>query len=188
MTEKTMHNYTFEINRESDPDHVYFPFRFQASVRLPARELWEEWLRTISGVEGSWLWPRRYTQPSVRPGPPQVGGLLLNSYRIPNPHDPSKPDKVTAYEFHIEICDNEAMKFKYRATDDHPFLEGGGTLTVVPVDEGSSLLRWNGKYRHANDHDYSEKQGDVFAFFICNFFTVLAQNIKTAVGFDDPEK
>jgi len=186
VTQNTMLNYSFEINRETDTDHVYFPFRFKSLVRLPARELWEEWLRTISGEEEGWLWPRKYTQPSVQPLPPQAGGLLLNSYRIPNPHDPSKPDKVTAYEFNIETCDSEAMKFRYRATDDHPFLEGGGTLTIVPVDEGSSLLKWKGKYRHAKNHDNSEKQGDVFAFFICNFFTVLAQNIKSKVGFDNP--
>jgi hypothetical protein len=180
-----MHNYTFEINRESDQDHIHFPFHFKATVLMPARAVWEEWIRTISGVEGSWLWPRQYTHPSVEPSPPQVGGMLLNSYRIPNPHDSSRPDKVTAYEFHIEICDEDAMKFKYRATDEHPFLKGGGTLTILPVDDQRCTLDWRGKYRHVNDQSGSEKQGDVFAFFICSFFTALAQNIKKAVGYDE---
>jgi hypothetical protein len=182
-----MHNYTFQIGRETDRQHVHFPFGFKATVRLPARAVWDEWMRTITGVEGSWLWPRQYTQPSVRPARPQAGGMLLNSYRIPNPHDPSKPDKVTSYEFHIEICDSETMKFKYRATDEHPFLEGGGTLTIVPVHDNCSLLEWSGKYRHVNDRGRSEEQGDVFAFFICSFFTALAQNIRKAVGYEDPD-
>jgi len=179
-----MHNYTFQINRETDRDHVHFPFSFQATVRLSAREVWDHWIQTLSDSDESWLWPTQYTQPSVTPLPPARGGILLNSYEIPNPHDASKPKKVTSYDFLIEACDNDAMLFKYRATDEHPFLKGGGTLNIVEIDEHSSSFNWSGRYRHKNDKGYSEEQGDVFAFFICSFFTALAQNIKKAVGFD----
>ncbi len=183
-----MHNYTFEISRETDRDFIYFPFSFQATIKLLAREVWDEWILTLSDSDKSWLWPTQYSQPSVTPSPPQAGGILLNSYQIPNPHDPQKPKKVTSYDFYIEICDNDKMQFKYRATDEHPFLKGGGTLKIVPIDDHKCSFNWSGKYRHTNDHGYSEKQGDVFAFFICNFFTALAQNIKENVGFEDMDE
>jgi len=181
-----MHNYTFEIGRETDRDNIYFPFSFKATIKLPVRDVWEEWIRTLSDSGESWLWPTQYTQPSVTPLPPGEGGILMNSYQIPNPHDPKKPKKVTSYDFHIEICDSDTMQFKYRATDEHPFLKGGGHLRIIPIDDHTSSFNWSGNYRHANDHGYSEEQGDVFAFFICSFFTALAQNIKKVVGFEDP--
>jgi hypothetical protein len=180
-----MHNYTFQIGRETDEEFVHFPFSFLATIKLSARDVWDQWIRTLSDSDEGWLWPTQYTQPSVTPLPPQAGGILLNSYQIPNPHDPKKPKKVTSYDFLIEICDSDTMQFKYHATDEHPFLKGGGHLSITPIDDHTSSFNWSGKYRHANDHGFSEKQGDVFAFFICSFFTALAQNIKTAVGFED---
>jgi hypothetical protein len=180
-----MHNYTFEISRETNRETVDIPFNFRSTIKLSAREVWKEWIRTLSDSDESWLWPTQYTQPSVTPLPPQAGGILLNSYQIPNPHDPKKPKKIISYAFHIEICDSDTMQFKYYATDEHPFLEGGGHLRITSIDDHTSSFNWRGKYRHANDHGYSEEQGDVFAFFICSFFTALAQNIKKAVGFED---
>jgi hypothetical protein len=79
------------------------------------------------------------------------------------------------------------MQFKYRASDKHPFLQGGGTLKILPIDDHTSSFDWSGQYRHVNDKGRSEAQGDVFAFFICNFFTALAQNIKKEIGFDDDQ-
>lgn len=85
------------------------------------------------------------------------------------PHDSNKPKKVTSYGFHIEKCDYEAMQFQYCASDDHPLLTDGGLLKIISIDDSSSSFNWSGKYRHANDQSYSEKQGDVFAFFLYSF-------------------
>lgn len=180
-----MHNYTFQIGRETDPDFVHFPFSFQATIKLSARQVWDQWIQTLSNADETWLWPTQYTQPSVTPLPPAEGGILMNSYQIPNPHDPKKPKKVTSYDFHIEKCDYEAMQFKYRASAEHPFLKGGGFLEIIPIDDDTSTLSWTGRYKHSNDHGFSEQQGDVFAFFICSFFTAMAQNIKKVVGFEE---
>ena len=51
-----------------------------------------------------------------------------------------------------------------------------------PVDENVSTLTWQGEYRHDAGDKRKEAQGDVFAFFLCTFFTAAAQNIRKRAG------
>lgn len=177
-----MHNYTISVTREVDDDFISFPFRFEVTVKLPAAKLWEQWEMTHKNYQKSWLWPTQYSQPVLDEWPPKKGGMFRLTYQIPNPHDPSRPKKNAAYQFHILEWDNDEMLFAYRATDDHPFLEGGGSVKVSPIDDNRCRLVWEGKYRHAAGDPGKEAQGDVFAFFLCSFFTATAQNIKKQVG------
>ena len=178
-----MHNYTVSVTRNSDDDFIYFPFSFDARINLPAREIWEEWKTTHSDHDICWLWPLKFSQPTVEPWPPAKGGLQTLTYQIPNPHDASKPKKNATYQFHILEWDEEAMTYAYRATDDHPFLIGGGKLVITELDSGCCRFLWQGEYKHVTGDPRIEAQGDVFAFFLCQFFTTMAQNIKKKVGF-----
>lgn len=178
-----MHNYTYSMTRNSDAEFIAFPFRFEITVNLPASELWQEWENTHSDHTKSWLWPLKFSQPSVEPCPAQKGGLLTLTYQIPNPHDSSKPPKNATYQFHILAWDPAKMYFKYAATDDHPFLQGGGALQISPLSEEQCSLVWEGEYRHVANDSSAEAQGDVFVFFLAQFFNTLAQNVKKKVGF-----
>ncbi len=177
-----MHNYTVSVTRNTEDDYVGFPFFFEATVRLPASDLWQEWVDTLTDYRQSWFWPTRFSQPSLHDGIAGKGGLLVLTYQIPNPHDPSRPDKNATYEFDVLEWQDDAMYFEYRATPSHPFLKGGGGVRVKPVDEGTSTLTWQGEYRHDTGDVRKEAQGDVFAFFLCQFFTTAAQNIKQRTG------
>ena len=43
---------------------------------------------------------------------------------------------------------------------------------------------WKGKYKHLRENKNALAQGDVFAHFLCSFFTALAQNINNNIGYD----
>ena len=173
-----MHNYTVTVTRRTEDEFIGFPFCFEATIKLPARDVWQEWITTLTDYHKTWFWPTRYSQPSVEGGVVERGGRLVLTYQIPNPHDSSRPDKNATYEFDIIGFDDENMFFEYRATENHPFLKGGGALTVKPVEDRVSVLTWQGEYRHDTGDPRKEAQGDVFAFFLCTFFTATAQNIK----------
>ena len=177
-----MHNYTLKVTREVDEQYISFPFAFEVTVKLPAAELWQQWEETFADYTKSWLWPTQYSQPSLDAWPPEEGGLFTLTYQIPNPHDPSRPKKNATYQFNVLEWSTGDRRFSYRATDEHPFLTGGGTVRVAPLDEKTSYLVWEGRYRHSAGDPGKEAQGDVFAFFLCNFFTATAQNIKKQVG------
>ena len=178
-----MHNYTVSVTRNSDDKYIYFPFSFDARINLPAQEIWEEWKTTHRDHEKCWLWPLKFSQPTVEPWPPAKGGLQTLTYQIPNPHDASKPKKNATYQFHILEWDNDTLTYAYRATDDHPFLIGGGKLVITEIDSECCRFLWQGEYKHKTGDPRIEAQGDVFAFFLCQFFTTMAQNIKKRVGF-----
>lgn len=173
-----MHDYTYSMTRNVDTGFISFPFRFEMTVHMPARELWQEWEDTHSNHSKSWLWPLKFSQPSVEPCPAKQGGLLTLTYQIPNPHDDSRPPKNATYQFHILAWDTEDMYFKYVATKDHPFLQGGGSLKISPLSEKSCSFVWEGEYRHQAGDQSAEAQGDVFVFFLAQFFNTLAQNVK----------
>ncbi len=173
-----MHNYTITVTRRTDETAIAFPFCFEITVPLPASEVWEEWITTLTDYHKSWFWPTRYSQPTVEDGIVAKGGRMILTYQIPNPHDPSRPDKNATYEFNILECKPDDMFFEYRATEGHPFLRGGGSLEVKPVDANISLLTWQGEYSHDADDPGKIAQGDVFAFFLCQFFTATAQNVR----------
>jgi hypothetical protein len=177
-----VHNYTFSITRESDSEFISFPFSFDATIQAPASEIWEEWTTIHTDYEKCWLWPIEFSQPSVEPCPPEKNGLMTLTYQIPNPHNPKKPKKNATYQFHLLEWDDEDMKYAYRATVDHPFLIGGGSMEISVIDENSCRLHWQGLYKHVSGDPGKEAQGDVFAFFLGQFFTTMAQNIKKKVG------
>lgn len=177
-----MHNYTVTVTRRTDDEQIAFPFCFEATIRLPAKDVWQEWISTLSDYKKSWFWPIKYSQPTVEGGVVEKGGRMVLTYQIPNPHDPSLPDKNATYEFNILECKQDEMYFEYRATESHPFLKGGGSLQVKPIDDDISVLTWQGEYRHDAGDKGKEAQGDVFAFFLCTFFTATAQNIRKQTG------
>ncbi|GAB4150816.1 MAG: hypothetical protein Tsb0016_22700 [Sphingomonadales bacterium] len=180
-----MHNYTVSVTRQSDPQFVSFPFRFEATIHLPADEVWAQWVETVTNYRESWLWPTQYSQPTVDQSPPRAGGRLTLTYQIPNPNNPDGPKKNATYEFDLLEWDDMARAFSYRATPEHPFLAGGGHLSVSVIDDRHCRFVWAGEYKHVNQHEGKEAQGDVFAYFLCMFFTAMAQNIKKKVGYDD---
>jgi hypothetical protein len=180
-----MHNYTFTMTRESSDDFISFPFEFDATILLSADEVWSEVKGGLEDHASGWMWPTQYSQPSVDHLPMRKGSRLILTYQIPNPNNPGGPKKNATYEFDIIAFDAAARRYEYRATPDHPFLRGGGAVWVVPVDERTSRLRWSGRYQHIAGHKGKEAQGDVFAHFLCMFFTALAQNVKRKVGYDE---
>jgi hypothetical protein len=173
-----MHNYTITVTRRTDASAIAFPFCFEITVPLAAADVWQEWITTLTDYHKSWFWPTRYSQPTVEGGIVKKGGRMILTYQIPNPHDSSKPDKQATYEFDILDFRPEDMYFEYRATDGHPFLRGGGSLQVKPTENDVSVLTWQGEYRHDSDDPGKIAQGDVFAFFLCQFFTAAAQNVR----------
>lgn len=179
-----MHNYTFTVSRQSGTDFISFPFEFTATILLPVTDVWREVKGDLIDHARGWMWPTQYSQPSIATGEMAVGSRLVLTYQIPNPNNPGGPKKNATYEFDITAFDNAARTYEYRATPDHPFLQGGGTVTVEPVDARTSVLKWRGQYRHIAGHKGKEAQGDVFAYFLGMFFTALAQNIKSKVGYE----
>lgn len=180
-----MHNYTFSMTRESDDRFVSFPFDFTLTVRLPADEVWREVREGLVDHSTGWMWPTQYSQPSIATGRLALGSRLVLTYQIPNPNNPSGPKKNATYEFDIVGFDDEARRYEYRATADHPFLQGGGSVKVTPIGPHHSELKWVGMYRHISGHKGKEAQGDVFAYFLGMFFTALAQNVKNRVGYGE---
>jgi hypothetical protein len=178
-----MHNYTFTVTRESDDQFISFPFSFEATICLPADEVWQEVVRGMVDHASGWMWPTQYSQPTVTPVPPRTGARLVLTYQIPNPKNPGGPKKNATYEFDVIALHDAQRYYEYRATPDHPFLRGGGKVSVTAVDESTSRLEWKGRYQHIAGHAGKEAQGDVFAYFLCMFFTALAQNIKQHVGY-----
>ncbi|MXW49255.1 MAG: hypothetical protein F4X81_08310 [Gammaproteobacteria bacterium] len=176
-----MHEYTLSTTRESDSGLVKYPYCFEANVGMPAGNLWREWLATLVDYRNSWLWPLRYSQPSVENGLVETGGRVIMTYQIPNPYDSSKPDKNVTHEFDITQFNEGNMFFEYLTTDEHTFLKGGGSFQVEPVNEQSCALTWQGEYRHATGDARLEAQGDAFPYYLCTFFTAAAQNIRKAV-------
>lgn len=173
-----MHNYTLSVTRESTDDYVSFPFSFEATVTLPDDALWRAIIESMVDHSSSWLWPTQYSKPTVDSIPPRLGSRLVLAYQIPNPNNPGGPKKNATYEFEIVAFDDAVKTFEYRATADHPFLRGGGVVSVSSIDAGTSRLRWKGRYQHAAGQKGKEAQGEVFAYFLCMFFTAMAQNIK----------
>jgi hypothetical protein len=179
-----MHHYTFNVSKQTEKEYLAYPFSFEAKVLLPADKVWDEWILTLTDTEKSWFWPLQYSQPRVESMPMAAGGLLILDYEIPNPHDGNRPPKIAQYQFHIVECDHEKRFYKYQATDDHPFLVGGGMVSVEANNTKSSNLVWKGKYKHLRENKNALAQGDVFAHFLCSFFTALAQNINNNIGYD----
>ena len=175
-----MRDYTFSMTRESESGVVRYPYCFEADVRMPAGDVWREWVATLIDYRNSWLWPLRYSQPSVVDGLVEKGGRVVMTYQVPNPYDASKPDKNVSHEFDITQHDEQEMFFEYLTTDSHAFLKGGGSFHVKPVGEPTSALTWQGEYRHDTGDARTEAQGDAFPFYLCTFFTAAAQNIRKA--------
>jgi hypothetical protein len=178
-----MHNYTFTMTRESGNHFISFPFEFDATIQWPAEEVWKEVKSGLEDHASGWMWPTQYSQPSVDAPPLRRGSRLILTYQIPNPNNPGGPKKNATYEFDIIAFDDDAQRYEYRATPEHPFLRGGGAVWVTAIDSRTSRLKWAGLYQHIADHKGKEAQGDVFAHFLCMFFTSLAQNIKRKVGY-----
>lgn len=178
-----MHNYSVTVSRESDRDWISFPFLFEATIPLSADDMWQEVSRAYTDGESAWMWPRQYSQPSIDTAAPREGSRLVLTYQIPNPNNPGGPKKHATYEFDILEWHNDTRRYRYEATDSHPFLRGGGTVTVSEIGPRLCRLRWEGLYRHVATDSRSEAQGDVFAYFLGMFFTALAQNVKKKLGF-----
>lgn len=179
-----MHNYTVSITRESDRQWISFPFAFEVTIRRPAAVIWDEWRRTLVDYRQGFLWADKYSQPSTDTVPPREGARLTLTYQIPNPDKPGSIKNAT-YQFDITGWSDEKHFFEYRATETHPFLRGGGQVTVEVLDADSCHLRWAGTYRHAAGDPHSIRQGDVFAHFLGMFFTALAQKIRKNVPYED---
>ena len=175
-----MHNHTLTVSRSTETGFVAYPYRFEATVRLPARDLWAHWIETLIDYRKTWLWPTRYSQPSVPDSKVEKGGRVTMSYRIPNPYDSTKPDARVSHEFDIVECSDEDMLFEYGTTDRQSFLQGGGVFQVTAVDNGTSLLIWHGEYRHAAGDARIERQGDAFVHYLCTFYTSAAERIRKA--------
>lgn len=178
-----MHNYTINVTRNSEEEFVYFPYSFEAVIGLPAAEVWLEWHRTHTDHDKCWLWPLKFSQPSVDPLPPAKGGIQTLTYQVPNPHDPDKLPHDAQYQFHIVEWDDDAMFYQYRAADTHPFLIGGGQMAITALTDDSCRFHQHGEYKYDANDPHAQRQGDVFAFYLCTFFTTMAQNIKNHVGF-----
>ena len=175
-----MHDYTLSTSRESESGLVRYPYCFEANVRMPARDVWRQWIATLIDHRKSWLWPTRYSQPSVEGGLLEEGGRVIMTYQIPNPYDATKPDKNVSHEFDITRFNEREMFFEYLTTDIHTFLKGGGAFQVKAIGEKSCTLTWQGEYRHDTGDARTEAQGDAFPFYLCTFFTAAAQNIRKA--------
>ena len=175
-----MHDYTLTTTRESDDRLVKYPYRFEANVSMPAGDLWQEWLATLIDYRNSWLWPTRYSQPSVEGSVVERGGRVIMTYQIPNPYDATRPDANVSHEFDITQFNEQDMFFEYLTSDSHTFLKGGGSFRVEPVSDQSCTLVWEGEYRHDTGNARTEAQGDAFPFYLSTFFTTAAQNIRKA--------
>ena len=175
-----MRDYTLTTTRESADGLAKYPYFFEANVRMPAGDVWREWIATLIDHRASWLWPTRYSQPSVVEGLVKKGGRVIMTYQIPNPYDSLRPDKNVSHEFDITQCNEKEMFFEYLTTDSHTFLKGGGSVQVMPISEQRCTLTWQGEYRHDTGDARTEAQGDAFPFYLCTFFTAAAQNIRNA--------
>lgn len=175
-----MHDYTFTVTRNAEDGQIKYPYCFEATVKMSAGDVWREWIATLIDYRNSWLWPTRYSQPSVAGGLVEQGGRVIMTYQIPNPYDASKPDANVSHEFDITGFDERNMFFEYLTTDSHVFLKGGGSLELKPIGERSCTLTWQGEYRHDTGDARTEAQGDAFPFYLCTFFTAAAQNIRKA--------
>lgn len=175
-----MHDFTLSVTRESGNGLVKYPYCFEAIVNLPAEDVWREWIATLIDYRNTWLWPTRYSQPSVKDGLVEEGGRVVMTYQIPNPYDSTRPDKNVSHEFDITQINEQEMFFEYLTTDSHTFLEGGGAIQVKPVSEKTSTINWQGEYRHDTGDARTEAQGDAFPYYLCNFFIATSQNIRKA--------
>lgn len=175
-----MHDYTFSVTRNIESGFIAYPYRFEATVWLPAQEVWQQWITTLTDHRKSWLWPTRYSQPSIADGLPDKGGRIVMTYQIPNPYDSSRPDAHVSHEFDIIEFSESDMFLEYCTTDSHAFLKGGGAFKVKPVDGKTSALTWDGEYRHDTGDARTEAQGNAFPYYLCTFFTATAENIRKA--------
>lgn len=174
--------YTLSFSRATEGEYTCLPFSFEATVKLPAREVWNEWNRTLEHHESTWLWPTQYSRPRVDAFPPRAGGVITLVYQMPNPYDLAAPPRHLEYDFDITACDAEAMYLDYTEGAIHPFL-GGGRVSVTAIDEHSCAFRWAGMYKHLSERKSREAAGDIFAYYFNMFFTALAQNIRKNVGY-----
>lgn len=171
------HEYTITFTRSIDGDYTCLPFSFDATVKLPARAVWKEWLGTLSDHENSWLWPTQYSRPRVSVWPPEAGAVITLIYQMPNPYDLSAPPRHLEYDFDITACSDEEMYLNYTEGAVHPFL-GGGRVSVTPIDDGHCTFTWAGEYKHLSERQSRQQAGDIFAYYFNMFFTALAQNIR----------
>ena len=175
-----MSDHTLMVSRKTEPDCIAYPYRFEATVQLPARELWAHWIATLIDYRKTWLWPTRYSQPSVSGSTVEKGGRVTMTYQIPNPYDSTRPDTRVSHEFDIAEFQDAEMLFQYLTTDAHSFLQGGGTFQVMEAGDGTSSLAWHGEYRHAIGDARIERQGDAFVHYLCSFYTATAERIRKA--------
>lgn len=173
-----MFHYSIFFSKETDGAEVTLPFRFEADIGVDADSLEAEWLAAFEDPKASWLWPSDLSLPSADGGELKTGAFFRLSYAMPDPSDLGAGPKHYTYDYSVQRFDRGPMVFSYQAENGdgrrHPFM-GGGTVSVIPGDEGQCRLRWEGAYRHTGNRQDAE---DVFAHYFSLFFTHMAKNIR----------
>lgn len=177
-----MFHYSLSFKKETQPGKVSLPFCFEADMGLPADQARQEWITALTNPETSWLWPKQYSIPKVEDPPIKQGGFFHLTYQMPDPANLEAGTTEYIYDYSILRWEPETLLFQYQAEPEegkvHPFT-GGGTVTITPVGDNLSHIKWAGAYHHDGRRQGAE---DVFANFFTLFFTSMAKNIRTHYG------
>lgn len=174
-----MFHYSIFFSKETEGELVSLPFCFECVMPLPAADVRREWITALTHPRASWLWPSSLSLPHVEEPPLGTGGFFRLAYQMPDPANLAAGSKAYEYDYSIVRWEpGEPTVFQYQAENGngrrHPFM-GGGTVTISPIDAGSTRFQWKGAYLHRGNRQAAE---DVFAHYFSLFFTTMAKNVR----------
>ncbi|EFK95382.1 hypothetical protein LDC_2604 [sediment metagenome] len=176
-----MPKFSYSCGKEFEGEYTYLPYLLEVTVRLPAEELWKEVEQSVIDAKKGWLWATQYSQPHVDELPVRQGCDLHVDYQVPNLRDPKAPPIPLTYDYVLAEWKPEEMFYRYEGKGRHPF-RGSGFVNVVPIDAGSCLLKWGGRYHFKTGDKKTEgvARGSVKYFF--TFLMAVVDNIEKKTG------